>query len=184
MKTSTTITKLMPSLTKALSQIKGIKKDAQNPFLKNKYISLDSILECAKPIMASNDIAIIQTINNEGVETFLLHTSGEWLSSGALLITPQESKGLSLAQSMGVATTYAKRYQLGSMIGVNADEDTDGSYGDNSGLKTTASKPNISEKQFKEALSRASDPVLLENIFKTYMLTAEQKTQLNKEAGI
>ena len=85
---------------------------------------------------------------------------------------------------MGVATTYAKRYQLGSMIGVNADEDTDGSYGDNSGLKTTASKPNISEKQFKEALSRASDPLLLENIFKTYMLTAEQKTQLNKEAGI
>jgi len=91
---------------------------------------------------------------------------------------------LSLAQSMGVATTYAKRYQLGSMIGVNADEDTDGSYGDNSGLKTTSAKPNISEKQFKEALSRASDPLLLENIFKTYMLTAEQKTQLNKEAGI
>jgi hypothetical protein len=57
------------------------------------------------------------------------------IKSGALLITPQESKGLSLAQSMGVATTYAKRYQLGSMIGVNADEDTDGSYGDNSGLK-------------------------------------------------
>jgi hypothetical protein len=184
MKTSTTITKIMPSLAKALSQIKGIKKDAQNPFLKNKYISLDSILECAKPIMASNDIAIIQTINNDGVETFLLHASGEWISSGALLITPQESKGLSLAQSMGVATTYAKRYQLGSIIGVNADEDTDGSYGDNSGLKTTASKPNISEKQFKEALSRASDPLLLENIFKTYMLTAEQKTQLNKEAGI
>lgn len=134
--------------------------------------------------MASNDIAIIQTINNEGVETFLLHTSGEWLSSGALLITPQESKGLSLAQSMGVATTYAKRYQLGSMIGVNADEDTDGSYGDNSGLKTTESKPSISESQFKQALSRASDPLLLENIFKTYMLTAEQKSQLNKEAGI
>ena len=99
MKTSTTITKLMPSLTKALSQIKSIKKDAQNPFLKNKYISLDSILESAKPIMASNDIAIIQTINNEGVETFLLHSSGEWLSSGALLITPQESTGLSLAQN-------------------------------------------------------------------------------------
>jgi len=184
MKTSTTITKLMPSLTKALSQIKGIKKDAQNPFLKNKYISLDSILESAKPIMASNDIAIIQTINNEGVETFLLHSSGEWLSSGALLITPQESKGLSLAQSMGVATTYAKRYQLGSMIGVNADEDTDGSYGDNSGLKTTASKPSISESQFAKVLERASDPVAIENTYKHFTLTAEQKKQLNKEAGI
>jgi len=184
MKTSTTITKLMPSLTKALSQIKSIKKDAQNPFLKNKYISLDSILESAKPIMASNDIAIIQTINNEGVETFLLHSSGEWLSSGALLITPQESKGLSLAQSMGVATTYAKRYQLGSMIGVNADEDTDGSYGDNSGLKTTSAKPNISESQFAKVLERASDPVAIENTYKHFTLTAEQKKQLNKEAGL
>ena len=183
MKTSTTITKLMPSLAKALSQIKGIKKDAQNPFLKNKYISLDSILECAKPIMASNDIAIIQTINNEGVETFLLHASGEWISSGALLITPQESKGLSLAQSMGVATTYAKRYQLGSMIGVNADEDTDGQYGDNSGLKANG-KPAINETQFAKVLERAGDPIVIENTYKHFTLTAEQKTQLNKEAGL
>lgn len=184
MKTSTTITKLMPSLTKALSQIKSIKKDAQNSFLKNKYITLDSILETAKPILFENEISIIQTINNEGVETFLLHSSGEWLSSGALLITPQESKGLSLAQSMGVATTYAKRYQLGSMIGVNADEDTDGSYGDNSGLKTTSAKPNISESQFAKVLERASDPVAIENTYKHFTLTAEQKKQLNKEAGL
>jgi hypothetical protein len=86
---------------------------------------------------------------------------------------------------MGVATTYAKRYQLGSMIGVNADEDTDGSYGDNSGLKTTsASKPLISESQFAKVLERASDPVAIENTYKHFTLTAEQKKQnALKKAG-
>ena len=181
MKTSTTINKLMPSLTKELSEIKSIKKDAQNPFLKNKYISLDIILESVKPIMTDNQMAIMQTISNDGVETFLIHTSGEWISSGALLITPQESKGLSLAQSMGVATTYAKRYQLGSLVGINADDDTDGQYGDNSGFKA---KPSITASQFDKVLERASDPQVIENTYKHFTLTPEQTKQLNKEAGL
>ena len=179
MKTSTTITKLMPSLTKALSQIKGIKKDAQNPFLKNKYISLDNILESAKPIMSSNDIAIIQTINNEGVETFLLHSSGEWLSSGILLIAAQESKGLSLAQSMGVATTYAKRYQLGSLIGINADEDTDGQHGDNSGLKADTREwlnAGANMTAAKEAIS--SGKFTISDVEKKYKLNDATRAEL------
>ena len=140
MKTSTTITKLMPSLTKALSQIKGIKKDAQNPFL---------------------------------------HSSGEWLSSGILLIAAQESKGLSLAQSMGVATTYAKRYQLGSLIGINADEDTDGQHGDNSGLKTdTREWLNAGANMIaaKEAIS--SGKFTISDVEKKYKLNDATRAEL------
>ena len=63
----------MTPLVTALSEIKGIKKDAQNPFLKNKYISLDNIIDNAKPILSENGISIMQSVTSEGVETFLLH---------------------------------------------------------------------------------------------------------------
>lgn len=134
MKTSNTVEKIMPSFVKALAELKAITKDATNPFLKNKYVSLDMIIENAKPVLAANQLSFIQTISTAGVETFILHDSGEWISSGVLLITPQESKGLSFAQSMGVATTYAKRYQLGSILGLSTEDDGDGNHGDNKGL--------------------------------------------------
>ena len=172
----------MTPLVKALSEIKGIKKDAQNPFLKNKYISLDNIIDNAKPILSENGISIIQSVTSDGVETFLLHTSGEWISSGVLLITPQESKGLSMAQSMGVATTYAKRYQLGSMICINADEDTDGQYGDNSGLVKTDGKQWLSDNQFQEVMARMrkGETDFLPKLFDTFQIKKEQADIIKK----
>jgi len=74
------------------------------------------------------NLATIQTLSSEGVETFIIHSSGEWVSSGFLLINVEVSRGLSAAQAMGVATTYAKRYQLASMLSVSSEEDIDGTY--------------------------------------------------------
>lgn len=130
MKTSEKISKLMADLVPALSEIKAIKKDGKNPFLKNRYATLDGIIEGSKAILASHNVTAIQTTSDDGVETFLMHTSGEWISSGCMKIPYEQSKGLSIAQAIGVTITYAKRYQLGSMLGISTDDDVDGQFGD------------------------------------------------------
>lgn len=135
MKHSETITTIAPDLVAALSEIKSVTKDAKNPFLKNKYASLDAIIEAAKPILAVHGLTAMQVVNDDGVETYLIHKSGEWISSDYIKIMPEVSKGLSLAQAIGVATTYAKRYQLGALLNISTDEDTDGQYGDNKDLR-------------------------------------------------
>jgi hypothetical protein len=125
MKTSEKITKLAPDLVKAIGELKAVKKDSKNPFLKNKYASLDAIIEAAKPILFANNLCLFQAVT-DGVETTLLHNSGEWISSDVMTIPAEQSKGLSAAQARGVAITYCKRYQLASMLGISTEEDTDG----------------------------------------------------------
>ena len=41
------------------SEFKGMKPDSSNPFFKSTYISLDGILETARPILAKNGLAVI-----------------------------------------------------------------------------------------------------------------------------
>lgn len=122
----------------AMAEMPAVKKDAKNPFLKNKYASLDNIIEVARPVLAKHKLFIIQQVNDLGVETLIIHESGESISSGALKIPAETSKGLSIAQTMGVSITYAKRYQLAAMLGISSDDDTDGQIGDNSDLKPAA----------------------------------------------
>ena len=143
---------------KALSEIKAVTKDSKNPFLKNKYASLDAIIETCKPILAANGLAFYQQITTEGVNTVVLHTSGEKIESGYLKIDYEISKGLSHAQACGVSITYSKRYQLGSMLGISTEEDTDGQYADNSNLNkpapmTTDKRPVLTDDEFNRALA-------------------------------
>lgn len=145
MKQSESIKAVAPAFVAALAEIGIVKKDAKNPFLKNKYASLDAIIEATKPILAKHGLAAFQLVNEIGIETVILHTSGEWIGSDYIKIMPEVSKGLSQAQAVGVATTYAKRYQLGAMLNVSTDEDTDGQYADNKDLKP-AEKPQEKQK--------------------------------------
>ena len=135
MRTSQTITTIAPVLIKALAEITAVKKDSKNPFLKNKYASLDAIIETSKPILAKYDLAALQIVNDDGIETIILHSSGEFVGSEYIKIMPEISKGLSAAQAVGVATTYAKRYQLGAILNISTEEDTDGQYADNKDLQ-------------------------------------------------
>jgi hypothetical protein len=128
MKNTKTISQISPDLVKAIGDIKSVKKDSQNPFLKNKYASLDAIIEATKKILSTNNLCIIQSVSEQGVETTILHVSGEWISSDFMVIPTEQSKGLSNAQSRGVAITYCKRYQLGSILGISTDDDMDGHY--------------------------------------------------------
>ena len=54
-----------------------------------------------------------------------MHASGEWIES-SMTLPIGDGKGISTAQSMGSIITYLRRYSLSSILGVYADEDTDG----------------------------------------------------------
>jgi hypothetical protein len=149
MKTSESIVNIAPALIGAINEVQSVKKDAKNPFLKNKYATLDAIIETVKPILLKHGLAAFQPVNDEGVETIIIHLSGEFVSSGIMKIQPEVTKGLSIAQATGVSISYAKRYQLSAMLNISTDDDTDGQYGDNSELKSAEIKQQPKpEKEF------------------------------------
>lgn len=122
MNKSESITALAAALVKAQGEIKAALKDSTNPHFRSKYADLSSVVEAVKTPLLKHGISFIQGVNDaEGgvaVETMLLHTSGEWLSSTLRIPASKQD-----AQGYGSAITYGRRYGLQSMCGVPAEDD-------------------------------------------------------------
>jgi hypothetical protein len=108
--------------------------DAQNPFLRNRYASLGAIIETSRPVLAKHKLAVLQvpTTAAEQVQltTRLIHESGQFLDCGTLGLPIGDEKGKSRAQVAGSIITYLRRYAWASVLGMYAEEDTDGENGE------------------------------------------------------
>lgn len=137
------------------SEFKGMKPDSSNPFFKSTYISLDGILETARPILAKNGLAVIQEATGDGeyifVKTKLIHESGEMIETEILKMKPQKND----PQSMGSCITYSKRYQLAALLGICECIDDDANiatYGNNT-PEQSKSTGKLSAKQVGRLLA-------------------------------
>lgn len=134
---SESIKELTAALAKAQGQFPAVPKTGRNTFLNSSYVTLDDIIAAIRGPLSQNGIAWTQPLTGNGgefmLETLLLHESGEWMSCSAPIHT-HTAKGLNALQLFGVALTYMRRYMLTAMLGINAEEDTDGD-----GKKPTAS---------------------------------------------
>ena len=122
MNKSESIKELATALCKAQGEMKFAVKDAANPFFKSRYADLASVIEAVKLPFANNGISFVQGTDFEDtaviIETMLMHSSGEWLSS-KLKMQPVKND----PQSVGSAITYGKRYGLQAIAGVPSDDD-------------------------------------------------------------
>jgi hypothetical protein len=122
MNRSDSLKELAPALVKAQTKIKAALKDSTNPHFRSKYADLSSVVEAVKAPLLECGIAFLQGVHDaEGgvaVETLLLHTSGEWVSSTLRIPAVKQD-----AQGYGSAITYGRRYGLQSMCGVPAEDD-------------------------------------------------------------
>lgn len=133
MNKSDSIKELALALNKAQSEMGGAHKGANNPFFKSKYADLGAVVQAVKEPFASNGLSYTQfPIENNGrigVETILMHESGEYISNEFTVnLTKQD------AQGAGSAITYCRRYALQAIAGIPSEDD-DGnaasSQGDN-----------------------------------------------------
>jgi len=171
---------LFKSLSLFQSEVGSVKKDSKNPFLKNKYSSLDEMIKHCSPILTKNGLSIIQLVSNDGVNTLLCHESGESIETGSKLMPVQVSKGLSHGQAEGVIITYTRRYQYAGILNLSTDEDTDGQLGSNTGLTKPAPKKQDVKDWVKLLEAVANGVVEKDLIFKTYNLTKEEIIKVNK----
>jgi hypothetical protein len=136
-KSDTTIN-LDAALVKAQAEMPVVEFDATNPFLKNKYASLGAVIRAIRPVLAKHGLGFVQfpvsdAVGGVGVESTVIHSSGEWRSERFYLPAGKET-GKSSAQVAGSIVSYLRRYALAAMFSLYADEDTDGGKG-NSGAQ-------------------------------------------------
>ena len=139
------------ALQKAQTEFETPEKDATNAYLHNKYASLKSCLNTLKPTLHQNGFALTQEGGKDEfghfMETKFLHETGEFFSSRIYLELDKNNM-----QGIGSAVTYAKRYGLLSLAGMEPDENPD----DDDANKASGTKPKKSSIEQKNQNSPGS----------------------------
>lgn len=164
------IGKLATAMARAQSQIKVAVFDKKANY--GFYASYKSVKEACTQALSDNGIAVFQPVNFDGtnyfLETILVHSSGESISSHVKLIVDRNNM-----QALGSAITYAKRYAYSAIVGVVSDDDDDGNEASKEPDKET--KPKVinqsrytDEETAANELKRKQD---VENFLKVFPQT-------------
>jgi hypothetical protein len=159
MNTSEQIDQIAKAMAKAQATIENPAKDKVNPHFKSKYADLAAGLDCIRPALSANGIAIFQAteVIDDGVilRTRLAHMSGQWIES-----TYPVSK-FAKHQEMGAALTYAKRQALFALVGVCGDEDDDGNEAQKTDTRAAPRSPNTAQKDSESLLGVMQDALYM-----------------------
>jgi hypothetical protein len=179
METSPSIENLSAALGKFQAETHGVVRDATNPFLKNRYATLEAVIETARPALAKAGLAFLQApsgISGQYTEliTMLMHgASGEWIRFSTIMPIPKADP-----QGVGSAITYACRYALMAMLGLPPlDDDAEATKPQQNAQQTQQTLPSglnrdveqlgaipLSKPQATQALQSLAQPKGIEAI--------------------
>lgn len=159
MNSSENLNELFKGLAAFHKNIEQPKKTASNPFFKSNYVTLECVQNAIDKAIEGTGLSYLQFVKNDSnggvsVTTVITHSSGQWLSSGELTLTPTKKD----PQGYGSAITYEKRYQLASMFGISSDIDDDANAGTFGTTKRTSNKNISQQSQARQAKSQQVSP--------------------------
>lgn len=113
---------LYQALADVKAELEAVAKDKENPFHKNKYADINGYLAVVEPLMQKNGLLLLQPLVHVGdaffIKTQIIHVaSGD--SFDSILPLPTNIK----PQELGSAITYYRRYTLGSLLAMQAEDD-------------------------------------------------------------
>lgn len=105
----------------------ALKKDANNPFFKSKYITLDNILETYNSKLTDLWILCFHYTKDNKLTTVLCDTEDDSKIESEFNIYNTDP------QKQGSEITYGKRYNLGQLLNIQTDIDDDGNIASSNG---------------------------------------------------
>lgn len=149
---------------RALSSVRAalkVKKSQRNSFGGYNYRSLEDITSAVNPICAENECGYFLSDSIEQVgervyvkatATFYAHEGCEPFSVTACAREELSKKGMDAAQVTGAASSYARKYALCGLFGIDSGEDPDQT--DN-----RAQKKRPQSKNTPQTTAKTVDPV-------------------------
>src|ERR1043165_1028011 len=118
---------LAHALVDAQSQMGTAPMNGYNPHFKNKFSTLQDLIDSTRDILTRNGLAITQYPDSDGTANYLVtklkHISGEEEVSRALILLKDPTD----IQKFGSAISYMKRYAYAAICGIaTAELDDDG----------------------------------------------------------
>jgi len=131
------IAKLDKALIAARSNYGSLARDADNPYFKSRYLTLDKLLAAVTPALGEQGLSLSSSYSVTAAGGFMVTTTLSHIGGGfrySCLPVLDASK----SQAMGSAGTYALRYNLSQLLAIAAEDDDDGNSAD--GLKIKGSE--------------------------------------------
>ena len=178
METSQELQQLAEALAKAQAELSPVPFDSNNPFYKSRYASLSAVIAEVRKVLPKHGLSIVQTPTSHmefgifyvGVETMLIHDSGEWIKSTVSVpvvatelievFTKRFNKdgdayyaSPNILQEAGKIITYLRRYGIVSILMLSAEEDIDGNEPVQQvqpAVRKVEAKKSVSEKKSDE----------------------------------
>jgi len=123
-----------------------------------KYVELGDILKMVKPVLAANGLSVMQepmaTEDGVGVATTILHSSGARIEFVPLVIALADRK----PHTVGSAVTYAKRYALAAIFGLEGGVDDDGQEAQDSFKVKPKETPPVDDDLWETPAAHAKKP--------------------------
>jgi hypothetical protein len=122
--TSPTTAALMKAMHSFQGAVDGVKRDSTNPHFRNRYASLENVMDTARPHLQAFGLVLMQAPGRvvDGcieVSTRISHAeSGEWLQ--ATMHVPLAKRD---PQAAGSALTYGQRYSAMAALGLPPTDD-------------------------------------------------------------
>lgn len=130
MNKSENIEHLALALSNLQGELEDVYKNAQG--YGYNYADLSSVLNLLRPLLQKNGLSIAQPVSGDSgtitITTMLMHSSGQYISSGVTITIDVSNKKMNSLQAAGSTITYLRRYSLMSLIGLAATDD-DGKSG-------------------------------------------------------
>lgn len=134
-------------LSKFHEEVGKVSKDSKNPHYKSKYADIDTVLDAIREPLKKAGLCFTQLPQQGGLKTVIATIDGDFSIEGfcEYNLTKNDMQGL------GSAITYARRYSLVSMLGLEAEDD------DGNG----AVKPKQQAQQETKPQPKAENPALV-----------------------
>lgn len=150
MRTSEKTNEILEAVMKVKAELQAVHKTANNPFFKSKYADLNTHLDAVEPLLAKNDLMLLQPVSVDSVTgsnivtSLILNKNGQFISSEMTVVAKEQDM-----QKLGSAITYARRYTLGSLLSMKAEDD------DGNGASDKTTKPSSQATQTSETKTEA-----------------------------
>lgn len=141
------------------SIVGSIRKDSKNPHFKSKYASIESVLDAIREPLKKCGLVVVQKSRGDGLETILadIDDGQEITSFVPYIVAKQDMQGL------GSAITYARRYGLVSILGLEQEDD-------DANMASNLQPHKITQQQFDVItdliLKTETDEIAFANYFK------------------
>ena len=159
------------------SKIVGkVKKNGTNPFHKSKYATLESVMDTIENPLIEVGIGYIQIPTESGLKTVIYDLEGKETIEGFISYV-----GANDMQKLGSAITYARRYALVTMFGLEQTDD-DGNYA--SGYDKRQQKPKVKQYSINDILQLSDNKNFdIKLITEAYKKPLEQFTLVELNAA-